>query len=118
MSHQAVISIHEYTLKSEIEGEKLKKAYQNAQKQGLFKLPGLVEHHLLRGIRGSRQGKYATIWVYEDEQTWTAVWGEIDHPKPKADYPPSWIRWEDEFLAPLILQDPDKITYTSYRQVA
>lgn len=112
-----IISVHEYTLKPQIDVSQFEMAIQDAKNQGLFNLPGLVEYSFVKGIRGARQDQYAAIWVYESEEAWANLWGSVGQPHNKDEYPQTWKIWEDEVLAPFIIQDPDKIVFTSYREV-
>lgn len=109
-----VISVHEYELKPNVDAARLERAFRAAESRGLFELPGLVDYHFVRGIRGDRKGKYAAIWVYENLEAWEQLWGPIDQPLSKENYPEKWLIWEDEILAPILSGDPDKIRYTSY----
>ena len=109
-----VISVHEYVLKPEADPAAFEAAIQAARERGLLRLPGLVDYHFLRGIRGTRRDQYTAIWIYESRAAWEALWGPVDAPRSKEDYPESWKIWEDEVLAPFLDQDPDKISYTSY----
>lgn len=112
-----IISIHEYVLRPGADEGAFEDAFRAARERGLFQLPGLEECLLLRGIRGSRRGRYAAVWVYESREAWEALWGPVDRPTTKADYPESWKVWEDEVLAPFLVEDPDRITFTSYEEV-
>ena len=114
MKHSQVISIHEYELKPNVEGAQFERAFKEAETRGLFDLPGLLQYHFVKGIRGARRGKYAVIWVYESKQAWEQLWGLVDQPIPKSNYPDRWLTWEDEVLAPFLRQDPDAISFTSY----
>ncbi|MEZ4660565.1 MAG: hypothetical protein R2911_23665 [Caldilineaceae bacterium] len=109
-----IISIHEYVLKANVTDEQFEQALQSAATRGLFNLPGLVDHHFLKGIKGARQGCYTAIWIYESQVAWEALWGPLDQPRTKHAYPKSWQIWEEEVLAPLLTQHPDTITFTSY----
>ena len=112
-----IISIHEYVLKPGIDAQQFESAVRTAQGRGLFDLPGLVAYHFVRGIKGTRKGEYAAIWIYENRQAWEALWGSAEHPRKKHEYPPTWQVWEDEILASLLLQQPDTITFTSYEEL-
>jgi hypothetical protein len=114
MEHPQVISVHEYELKPGVEGIQFKRAFQDAEARGLFSLPGLVEYHFVKGVRGVRRGKYAVLWIYESKEAWEQPWGPVDQPFPKDKYPQKWLIWENEVLSPFLSQDPDKISYTSY----
>ena len=112
-----VISIHEYILKPGIGAEQIENAVRIAEGRGLFRLPGLVAYHFGQGIRGRREGNYAAIWIYESRMAWEALWGSVAHPRTKAEYPASWQVWEEELLAPLLVQEPDTITFTAYEEL-
>ena len=114
MENHPVISIHEYELKPSAEGAQFERAFKEAEARGLFELPGLLQYHFVKGIRGVRRGKYAVIWVYESKQAWEGLWGPVDQPIPKSKYPDNWLTWENEVLAPFLRQDPDAISFTSY----
>jgi len=60
-----LISIHEYDLKPEVDTADFERAIRDAEGRGLLHLPGLVAHHLVKGVKGERSGAYAAIWVYE-----------------------------------------------------
>jgi len=53
-----VISIHEYELKASVQDAAFERALNDAERRGLFDLPGLIEHHFLRGLKGARRGAY------------------------------------------------------------
>ncbi len=112
-----IISIHEYELKPGVDEEEFEKAFHSAKEKGLFNLPGLKEYHLIKGIRGDRKNKYAAIWIYESEDAWEKLWGPVGEPKSKDEYPDEWKRWEDEILSEFLITEPDKITFTSYKDV-
>ncbi|NIO09828.1 MAG: hypothetical protein GTO40_18210 [Deltaproteobacteria bacterium] len=112
-----IISIHEYILKPGVDEKDFERAIRQAQDRGLLRLPGLVEHRIVKGIRGSRCGCYAAIWVYESRKAWERLWGKPDRPPTKKDYPESWKVWEDQVLAPFLSQDPDRINFTAYEEV-
>ncbi len=113
-----VISIHEYILKPGVSERQFEKAILNAKERGLLRLPGLVDYYLVKGIRGYRDGLYAAVWIYESKEAWEYLWGPIDQPISKADYPQNWKIWENEVLFPLLDQDPDKIKFTSYQELS
>jgi hypothetical protein len=112
-----VISIHEYVLKPGVDGRQFEDALRTAQDRGLFRLPGLLAYHVVKGIKGTRQGHYTAIWIYESREAWEALWGPVEQPRKKHEYPANWQVWEDEILAPLLSQDPDAITFTSYEEL-
>ena len=109
-----VISVHEYELKSGISDEAFERAFKDAERRGLFELPGLVGHHFLKGLKGARRGRYTAIWIFESRAAWEKLWGTLEAPRGPADYPAKWKVWENEVLAPLLSQDPDTIRFTSY----
>ena len=112
-----VISIHEYILKPGVNEEQFEKGILNARKRGLLCLPGLVDYYLVKGIRGFRNGLYAAVWVYESKEAWESLWGPLNKPLSKSDYPQNWKVWENEVLFPFLDQDPDKIRFTSYQEL-
>jgi hypothetical protein len=111
-----VISVHEYKLKSGVSSEQFEMAVKNARKRELFNLPGLIGYHFLKCIRGTRKIDYAAIWIYEDKASWEKLWGKSDNPFKKEGYPEKWKIWENEILAPLLTQDPDRIYYAAYKE--
>lgn len=112
-----VISIHEYELKPGVSGETFERAVRDADRRGLFELPGLVGHHFLRGLKGARHGAYTAIWIFESREAWDRIWGTVEAPVHAADYPEKWKTWENDVLAPLLDRDPDTIRFTSYEEV-
>jgi hypothetical protein len=112
-----VISVHEYELKPGISDEAFERALEDAERRGLFELPGLVGHHFLKGLKGARRNAYAAIWIFESRAAWEELWGTVEAPRPPTEYPDKWKVWENEVLAPLLSQDPDTIRFTSYREL-
>lgn len=112
-----VVSIHEYVLKPEVSPATFKTAIREAQRRGLLTLPGLVSYHFVTGIKGTRAHQFSAIWIYESRSAWEALWGTVDKPKRKHEYPKNWQDWEDAILAPLLTQDPDTITFNSYEEL-
>src|SRR6266540_4947811 len=112
-----IISIHEYVLRPGADESRFEQAFQGAAARGLFRLPGLVGHHLVRGIKGLRHGGYAAIWVYENRAAWERLWGTLEQPRAAKDYPATWQVWENEVLAPFLSQDPDRIAFTAYEEL-
>ena len=97
-------------------GEKFEMAVADARNRGLFNLPGLVAHHFLKHIRGTRKAAYTAVWVYEDRKVWEKLWGTVDNPIKKENYPEKWKIWENQILAPLLAQDLDHIYYAAYEE--
>jgi hypothetical protein len=112
-----VISIHEYELKPGACSADFERAVRDAERSGLLDLPGLVEHHFLKELKGTRRGAYAAIWIFESREAWERLWGSPEAPRPATDYPDKWKVWENVILAPFLTQDPDKIGFTSYLEV-
>jgi hypothetical protein len=112
-----VISIHQYELKPEIDVTNFEQAIVAAEARGLLRLPGLVGHHFIRGIKGERLGKYAAVWIYESRDAWETLWGSPDEPRRFPQYPASWRIWEEEVLAPYLTQIPDAIAFTAYEEL-
>jgi hypothetical protein len=111
-----IISIHEYKLKDGVSIQQFEAAVDDAHKAELFSLPGLIEYRFLKCIRGTRGVEFAAIWIYENRESWEKLWGNVDRPVRKVDYPEKWKIWEDEILAPLLAQDPDRIEYAAYEE--
>jgi hypothetical protein len=109
-----VISIHEYDLKPGAVEADFERAILEAERRGLFALPGLVDHHFLKGIKGVRKDGYTAVWIYESREAWERLWGSLEAPRRPARYPQTWRVWENEILAPFLSQRPDTIRFTSY----
>jgi hypothetical protein len=109
-----IVSIHQYELTDETTHEAFRAAIEAAERRGLFDLPGLIEYQFLRGIKGTRRGGYTAVWTYESREAWAELWGPVEDPIPKAEYPASWRTWEEDVLDPLIVGDPDAIDFTTY----
>jgi len=112
-----IISIHEYELKPDVDEATFVQAVQQAQERGLFRLPGLVAHRFVRGIRGHRTGAFAAIWIYASREAWEQLWGPPMQPRPPAEYPENWKIWEAEVLAPFLDRHPDRIRFTAYEEL-
>lgn len=112
-----VISVHDYELNSGTDSAEFEQVLRTAEEKGLFQLPGLAEHHFLRGIKGARAGKFTAIWVYESRNAWEALWGTPNEPKEPADYPDRWQEWE-MILAPFLEKDPNEIFFTAYEEIS
>ena len=57
-----VISIHEYDLKPGADVTAFEQAVRDAERRGLFALAGLVEHHFLKGIKGTRRDSGSALY--------------------------------------------------------
>jgi heme-degrading monooxygenase HmoA len=112
-----VISIHECELRPDADGAAFERAFRDAERRGHFDLPGLVEHHFLRGFKGARQGAYSAVWIFESREAWERLWGSLEAPRQAARYPKTWRVWENEVLAPFLSQHPDAIRFTSYEEL-
>lgn len=113
-----IISIHEYVLAPGVDEGQFEKAIQQARKNHLFDLPGLLEYDFVKGCKGSRTGMYAAIWVYESREAWEALWGTPENPRAKKDYPENWKVWEDQVLEPFLSQDPGQVEFTAYEELS
>ena len=71
-----IISIHEYDLKSGIDLQQFEQALRDAEARGLLRLPGLVAHHFVKGVKGVRHGAYAALWIYESREAWERPVGQ------------------------------------------
>ena len=112
-----IVSIHHYELAESATDQAFHGAIREAERRGLFDLPGLVEYRFLRGIKGTRKDGYTALWTYESRQAWQALWGSNEDPVSQDEYPDKWKSWEEELLAPLISGNPDDIDYTSYKVI-
>jgi hypothetical protein len=112
-----IISIHEYELKAGADAGAFETAIQAAEARGLLRLPGLVSHHFIKGIKGARRGRYAAVWIYESRDAWQLLWGTPEHPRPFEEYPVNWQIWEQEILAPFLDRIPDTISFTTYEEL-
>ena len=112
-----IISVHEYTLKPDVDEHQFERAVTKARNSGLFDLPGLSICHFVKGIRGQRRQRYAFIWIYESKKAWERLWGPVAQPTSKENYPEKWRIWENEILAPFLDRDPNQISFTAYEEV-
>jgi len=110
-------SIHHYELADSATSEQFREAVREAERRDLFALPGLESYQFLRGIKGARTDGFTALWTYESRDAWEALWGPVDDPISKDEYPETWRVWEDELLEPVLAGDPDDIEYTSYEVV-
>jgi hypothetical protein len=114
-----ITSVHHYKLAESAKPADFHDAVETAVSRELFEnVPGLVDYQLCHGIKGERTGEFAAIWTYESVEAWTDVWGPVDDPVPKSEYPDEWLTWEDDLLEPILADDPDEIEYTTYEVVA
>src|SRR5262249_38196339 len=93
------------------------RALHDAERRGLFDLPGLVGHHFVKGLKGARRGSYAAIWIFESRQAWERLGGPPEAARPPAGYPENRKNWGNVMLGPLLAQAPDTIRFTSYQEV-
>lgn len=107
-----IISHHEYELKPGVQPEEFEREVRQADRLGLFELPGLVEFHFLRGVKGTRRNKYAALWVYSDRRSWEAIWGPLEAPVPPSGYPEGWKQWE-AMLSRFLDRRPDRVRFTA-----
>ncbi len=113
-----ITSIHRYKLAETATPSEFYDAVAEAVDRGLFEqISGLVDYQILRGVKGKRADEFAAVWMYESRKAWRDVWGPVDDPVPKTDYPEEWLVWEDELLEPILAEDPDEIEYTSYEVI-
>jgi len=112
-----IVSIHEYDLKPGTDPQQFERTLRDAEARGLLRLPGLVAHHFLKGVKGVRRGAYTALWIYESRAAWERLWGTAEQPRPPQEYPAAWKVWEQEVLAPFLSDHPDAIRYTAYEEV-
>jgi hypothetical protein len=112
-----IISIHEYSLRSDANEEQFEQTILKAKDDGLLSLPGLEISFFGKGIKGSRGFCYIALWIYENNEAWENLWGTVHEPVPFEEYPKSWQTWERQVLAPFLDRDPDEIEYGSYQEI-
>lgn len=112
-----MISVHEYELKPGCDPLLFEQTLREAERRGLFDLPGLTAHHFVKGVKGARRNAYAAVWVYESREAWEQLWGTLDRPRRPEEYPETWRVWEQELLAPALNGDPDAIRFTAYEEL-
>ena len=112
-----MVSIHEYDLKPDADLARFEQMLGDAEARGLFRLPGLVAHHFLKGIKGARAGGYTALWIYESREAWERLWGTLERPRAPRDYPEPWKTWERELLAPFLSVHPDATRFTAYQEL-
>jgi heme-degrading monooxygenase HmoA len=112
-----MISIHEYDLRPGSGVKRFEQVIRAAEARGLFELPGLTAHHFARGVKGARQDAYAAVWIYESREAWERLWGTLERPLERTEYPEKWRIWEEELLAPILSSHPDAITFTAYEEL-
>jgi len=112
-----VVSIHEYQLKPDVDRIAFERAFRDADRRGLFALPGLVEYHFLKGLKGAQHDGYAVVWLYESREAWEMLWGSLECPVQPSEYPEKWKIWENEVLAPFLTQHADGIRFSSYEEL-
>jgi heme-degrading monooxygenase HmoA len=112
-----IISIHEYDLKPGSNPARFEQALRDAEARGLFNLPGLMAHHFVKGVKGTRPHAYAAVWVYESREAWERLWGTLEHPREPMEYPAKWRIWEEELLGPILSGHPDATRFTAYEEL-
>jgi len=111
-----IVSLHVYKLKAKTEPKAFEQRVGDYLYRSFRGLRGLTSSHFVKGIRGLYKGRYATLWVYENRDSWERLWGPLERPRQQAYYPKEWKRWES-FLEPFLQQDPDKITFTAFEEL-
>src|SRR3989442_2243391 len=108
-----MISIHEYDLRPGSNAERFQEAIRAAEARGLFQLPGLTAHHFVKGVKGARNDAYAAVWVYESREAWERLWGTLERPLERTQYPEKWRGWGEGVLGPIPSGHPGAITVTA-----
>src|SRR2546430_13375698 len=108
-----MISIHEYDLRPGSGAGRFEEAIRAAEARGLFALRGLTAHHFIKGVKGARNDAYAAVWVYESREAWERLWGTLERPLERTQYPEKWRVWEKERLAPHPSRPPARINITA-----
>ncbi len=71
-------------------------------------LPGLMEHHFLKGIKGAQGGQYVAVWGTPGSRLIIRAQSRIIRRAPQ--------QWE-QLLAPFLDQEPDRIEFTAYEEL-
>ena len=108
MTTKRVYAIHEHNLSTKAD----KAAISNALRT--LRVPGLLHAYHLKGFKGSRQGSYAVLWVFESQEAIVRSFGTPQQPT----WPEDWLHYEHEILAPFLDGHPDKITFSDYEAIA
>jgi hypothetical protein len=87
-----IVSVHHYELAESTTQAAFRDAVREAERRGLSDLPGLVEYRFVRGIRGMRTDEFSAVWTYESREAWERLWGSVDDPVDKEEYPDQWKR--------------------------
>ena len=111
-----IFSIHEYDLRSDVEGADFERELRQGGAGGILQIPGLVSHQFGRGVKGARLGGHAALWIYESRDAWERLWGPPERPLPPEAYPPDWRRWE-EILSPFLAVPAHTVRFTAYEEI-
>lgn len=109
---QSVFAIHEHELKPECDIEQYEKEVRAAVEE--MNIPGLLGAHFLKGFKGERSGRYAVLWIFENEEAILNNFGTPDNPK----WPDKWLIYENKILAKYLICHPDKIKFTDYKMIS
>lgn len=103
-----VYSIHEHELNPAADPQ----AYEAAVQEAIARLrvPGLLAAQHLKGFKGERDGRYAVLWIFESAEAIRRNFGTPDAPI----WPPDWLHYENEVLAPFLDRHPDTVDFTDY----
>jgi hypothetical protein len=82
-----IVSVHHYELAESTTQAAFRDAVREAERRGLSDLPGLVEYRFVRGLRGMRTDEFSAVWTYESREAWERLWGSVDDPVDKEEYP-------------------------------
>lgn len=107
-----VFAVHEHELKSDCDIAQYEKEVGSSIAK--MQIPGLLSAYFLKGFKGERSLRYAVIWIFENEEAIHNNFGTPNHPK----WPREWLIYENEILAKYLTCDPDKISFTDYKEIS
>ena len=108
----AVYAIHEHELRRGVDEREYERQVGEAIRN--LRVPGLLHAIHLKGFKAQREGKYAVLWIFENQEAIVRNFGTSDNPKHPAD----WLHYENDVLAKFIDRKPDTINFTDYHAVS
>lgn len=112
MLMKTVYALHEHDLKPTVDEREYEATVGEAIRN--LRVPGLLHAYHLKGFKGQRQGRYAVLWIFANEQAIIENFGTPEDPK----WPKDWLHYENDILARFIDKHPDKIDFSDYHALA
>ncbi len=75
-----IFSLHEYDLRPGAPPLDFERALREGAASGLLEIPGLAAAWFGRGVKGSRLGHHAALWIYPSRAAWEQIWGPAERP--------------------------------------